>query len=71
MVNDNNAFLIKAKEFLDEKGMNKFHRLSLPKFSDGTLVDGWFDRNEARLSTDYETQYLIMLEQKMAVLEII
>ncbi len=54
----------KIEEFLNIRNSMKFKQCNDFRFSDGTLVDGWFSRNEARLSSDYETQYLIMLEQK-------
>ena len=46
MTDNNKIFLKKAKEFAEEKGVEKFKRISSPKFSDGTFMGVWFDKRK-------------------------
>lgn len=57
-------FECKIQEFLSIKSSYKFKSFNNLKFSDDSLVGGWFQRNEKKLSANYSEQYLIMLEQK-------
>ena len=54
----------KIQEFLSLKSLEKFKKFSYLKFSDGSLVGGWFNQNEKKLSINYGEQYLMTLEQK-------